>query len=169
LHREQAASPVRARRKSRTSPSSSGTQPAGGGRVAGGALAPEECAALARRAAALVDAAVLSRAQEDESVLLWEDEDSVAWLNVVPDPRDTGFHDHDGSAVGVHVIAGSVTNEGLPPGGMPLGQPVPVAEELVPQRALGVVLRHQASLRQDRRDVVDELLIRLRVSPSSPG
>jgi hypothetical protein len=101
----------------RMSPGSSGTQPGASGRAAVGALAPEECAVLARRAAALVDTAVLSRAQESESVVLWEDEDSVAWLNVVPDPRDTGFHDHDGSAVGVHVIAGSVTNEGLPPGG----------------------------------------------------
>jgi hypothetical protein len=36
---------------------------------------------------------------------------------VASDPRDTGFHDHDGSAVGVYVIAGSVTNEGLPAGG----------------------------------------------------
>jgi hypothetical protein len=87
----------------RTSPSSSGTQPGAAGRAAAGALAPEECAVLARRAGALVDGAALSRAQESESVVLWADEDSVAWLNVVPDPRDTGFHDHDGSAVGVHV------------------------------------------------------------------
>lgn len=27
------------------------------------------------------------------------DEESIAWLNVVPDGRDTGYHDHDGSAV----------------------------------------------------------------------
>jgi hypothetical protein len=33
------------------------------------------------------------------------------------DPRDTGFHDHDGSAVGVYMLRGSVTNEGLPIGG----------------------------------------------------
>jgi hypothetical protein len=39
----------------------------------------------------------------------------TAWRAVL-DPRDTGFHDHDGSAVGVHVIAGTVTNEGLPIG-----------------------------------------------------
>jgi hypothetical protein len=82
-----------------------------------GALPPEECAARARRAAALVDVAVLSRTGESESVVLWADQDSIAWLNLLHDSRDTGFHDHDGSAVGVHVIAGSVTNEGLPPGG----------------------------------------------------
>jgi quercetin dioxygenase-like cupin family protein len=86
------------------------------------ALPPDECAARARRAAALVDVAALEDQAappgtgSSESVVLWEDEDSIAWLNVVPDPRDTGFHDHDGSAVGVYVIAGTVTNEGLPIG-----------------------------------------------------
>jgi hypothetical protein len=79
-----------------------------------GALTPQECAGLARRAA-LSRAAVLSPAGESESVVLWEDEDSVAWLNVAHDSRDTGFH--DGSAVGVYVIAGGVTNEGLPADG----------------------------------------------------
>jgi hypothetical protein len=74
-------------------------------------LAPEECAARARAAAELV---VLPEAG---SVMLWEDEDSVAWLNVMTEPRDTGYHDHDGSAVGVYVIAGSVSNEGLPVAG----------------------------------------------------
>jgi hypothetical protein len=73
---------------------------------------PDECMALARRAAGLVDVAVLSPA--GTSVVLWEDEHSVAWLNIAPEQRDTGYHDHDGSAVGVCVIAGSVTNEGLP-------------------------------------------------------
>jgi hypothetical protein len=86
------------------------------GRVVTGALTPQECAALARRAA-LAQMAVLSPTGESESVVLWEDEDSVAWLNVAHDSRDTGFHDHDGSAVGVYVIAGSVTNEGLPADG----------------------------------------------------
>jgi hypothetical protein len=81
-----------------------------------GALTPQECVGLARRAA-LARAAVLSPAGESESVVLWEDEDSIAWLNVAHDSRDTGFHDHDGSAVGVYVVAGSVTNEGLPAGG----------------------------------------------------
>jgi quercetin dioxygenase-like cupin family protein len=82
----------------------------------GEALSPQDCAALARRAA-LEESAVRSATGETESVVLWEDEDSIAWLNVARDPRDTGFHDHDGSAVGVYVIAGSVTNEGLPAGG----------------------------------------------------
>jgi hypothetical protein len=48
------------------------------------------------------------------SFVLWQDEESIAWLNVVPGGRDTGYHDHDGSAVGVYVPEGSVTNEGLP-------------------------------------------------------
>jgi hypothetical protein len=81
------------------------------------ALPPQECAALAERAAARVDVAGLPRTGASESVVLWQDEDCIAWLNVILDPRDTGFHDHDGSAVGVHVLRGSVTNEGLPIGG----------------------------------------------------
>jgi hypothetical protein len=74
-------------------------------------MTPQECADRARTAAAL---AVLPEAG---SVLLWEDEESVAWLNVMAEPRDTGYHDHDGSAVGVYVVAGSVANEGLPVSG----------------------------------------------------
>ena len=80
-------------------------------------LQPDECAAMARRAAGLVDIAALPRTGTDTSSVLWQDEESVAWLNVMPEPRDTGYHDHDGSAVGVYVIEGSVTNEGLPVGG----------------------------------------------------
>jgi hypothetical protein len=68
-------------------------------------LEPDECAAMARRAAALVSVTTLGRAE------------TVAWLNVMPEPRDTGYHDHDGSAAGICVIEGSVTNEGLPLGG----------------------------------------------------
>jgi len=78
------------------------------------ALPSDECAALARRAAALVDVAA---PPPDASEVLWEDGDSVAWLEVSSRWRDTGYHDHDGSAVGVYVIAGDVTNEGLPVGG----------------------------------------------------
>jgi hypothetical protein len=63
-----------------------------------------------------VDTAALDRAGHGTSFVLWEDEHSVAWLNVMLEPRDTGYHDHDGSAVGVYVIEGSVTNEGLPVG-----------------------------------------------------
>jgi hypothetical protein len=88
---------------------------------------PDECAALARRAADLVtavlpgvDTAVLAGAdagtEDGTSYVLWQDEYSVAWLNVMPRRRDTGYHDHDGAAVGVYVIEGSVTNEGLPLG-----------------------------------------------------
>jgi hypothetical protein len=80
-------------------------------------LGPAECAAMARRAAGLVDAATLPRGGAGQSFVLWQDEESVAWLNVVPEGRDTGYHDHDGSAVGVYVLEGSVTNEGLPVGG----------------------------------------------------
>src|SRR5579863_1977508 len=82
-----------------------------------GPLPPDECAVLARRAASLLDRAALSQAREDGSVVLWHDDHSVSWLNVMPERRDTGYHDHDGSAVGVYVIEGSVTNEGLPIGG----------------------------------------------------
>jgi hypothetical protein len=80
-------------------------------------LQPDECASLARRAAGLLDSAILAKARTGGgSVVLWEDEHSVSWLNVMPERRDTGYHDHDGSAVGVFVIEGSVTNEGLPIG-----------------------------------------------------
>ncbi len=77
------------------------------------ALSQSECAALAARAAAIVDVPALLGTGTGESVL-WQDEDSIAWLNVMLDARDTGFHDHDGSAAGVYVLSGSVTNEGLP-------------------------------------------------------
>jgi hypothetical protein len=80
-------------------------------------LEPDECASLARRAAALLDPAVLAQARAGGSVVLWQDEHSVSWLNAMPERRDTGYHDHDGSAVGVYVVEGSVTNEGLPIGG----------------------------------------------------
>ena len=82
------------------------------------ALSPQECAALAVSAAALIDPAELAGSGRDESLVLWEDDDSVAWLEVSNGRRDTGFHDHDGSAVAVYVLAGSVTNEGLPVGGV---------------------------------------------------
>jgi len=75
---------------------------------------PDECAERARRAAALIGLTGLPR--DGASFMLWQDEHSVAWLNVMGEPRDTGYHDHDGSAVGVYVLRGSVTNEGLPVG-----------------------------------------------------
>src|SRR6202050_4141376 len=86
--------------------------------ASGRPLQPDECASLAQRAAGLLDPDTRARARTcGVSVVLWEDEHSVSWLNVMPGRRDTGYHDHDGSAVGVHVIEGSVTNEGLPVGG----------------------------------------------------
>ena len=85
--------------------------------VSGRPLQPDECASLAQRAAGLLDPDTLTRARTcGGSVVLWDDEHSVCWLNVMPERRDTGYHDHDGSAVGVFVIEGSVTNEGLPIG-----------------------------------------------------
>ena len=46
-------------------------------------LEPAECAAMARRAAALVDPATLPTDGGGASFVLWQDEESVAWLNVV--------------------------------------------------------------------------------------
>ena len=80
-------------------------------------LSPEECAALARAAAALVDTAELPRDGSGSFELLWRDEHSEAWLNTWWESRDTGFHDHGGSCVGVHVIEGRAANEALTVGG----------------------------------------------------
>jgi len=85
--------------------------------ASGRPLQPDECAWMAERAASLLDADALAEARGGGSVVLWEDEHSVSWLNAMPERRDTGYHDHNGSAVGVFVIEGSVTNEGLPIGG----------------------------------------------------
>ena len=80
-------------------------------------LTPEECAALARSAAALVDLAALERGGEGSFELLWRNEHSEAWLNTWWEPRDTGFHDHGGSSVGVYVLEGTARAEGLTVGG----------------------------------------------------
>lgn len=80
-------------------------------------LAPDECATLARSAAELVDLTVLERGGEGSFELLWRDEHSEAWLNLWWEPRDTGFHDHSGSCVGVHVLEGVARNEALAIGG----------------------------------------------------
>jgi hypothetical protein len=77
------------------------------------ALAPDECAERARLAAAVIELDRLDRGGSGEAVLLWRDEHSEAWLNLWWQPRDTGYHDHDGSCVGVHVIAGRAWNEPL--------------------------------------------------------
>jgi hypothetical protein len=76
-------------------------------------LSPEECAAAARSAAALVDVSALERQGEGFFALLWRTEHSEAWLNAWWEPRDTGFHDHGGSCVGVHVLEGRARNEAL--------------------------------------------------------
>ena len=80
-------------------------------------LAADECAALARSAAELVDLKALERGGEGSFELLWRDEHSEAWLNQWWEPRDTGFHDHSGSCVGVHVLEGVARNEALAIGG----------------------------------------------------
>ncbi len=77
-------------------------------------LTPEECAERARAAAAHVDLGALARTGAGEARLLWRDAHSEAWLNTWWQPRDTGYHDHDGSCVGVHVLAGRAFNEPLP-------------------------------------------------------
>jgi hypothetical protein len=82
-------------------------------------LAPHECAERARLAAALIDPGRLDRSGPGEAVLLWRDEHSEAWLNLWWQPRDTGYHDHTGSGVGVHVIEGRAWNEPLTIGGPP--------------------------------------------------
>ena len=80
-------------------------------------LSPEECAALARSAAELVDLAALERRGEGSFELLWRNEHSEAWLNTWWEPRDTGFHDHGGSSVGVYVLEGTARAEALAVGG----------------------------------------------------
>ena len=80
-------------------------------------LGPDECAALARALGALVEPAALDRRGAGEAELLWRNEHFEAWLNTWWEPRDTGFHDHDGSCVGVYVVEGRARNEALALGG----------------------------------------------------
>jgi hypothetical protein len=82
-------------------------------------LGPQECAERARLAAALIDSGRLDRSGAGEAVLLWRDEHSEAWLNLWWQPRDTGYHDHTGSCVGVYVIEGRAWNEPLTVGEPP--------------------------------------------------
>ena len=77
------------------------------------ALSPEECAATARAAAAHVELAKLDRNGDGSFELLWRNEHSEAWLNTWWESRDTGYHDHGGSAVGVYVLEGRARNEAL--------------------------------------------------------
>jgi hypothetical protein len=76
-------------------------------------LSPDECAEAAGAAAAFVDLATLERQGEGYYELLWRTPTSEAWLNVWLEPRDTGFHDHGGSCVGVYVLAGRARHEAL--------------------------------------------------------
>ncbi|MET0818997.1 MAG: aromatic amino acid lyase [Solirubrobacteraceae bacterium] len=80
-------------------------------------LTPAECAGRARQAAALVDLGALDRTGAGEARLLWRDAHSEAWLNTWWEPRDTGYHDHGGSCVGVYVLDGRAWNEPLVVGG----------------------------------------------------
>jgi hypothetical protein len=80
-------------------------------------LSPEECADFARAAAALIDLTALEREGEGRFELLWRVEHSEAWLNMWWEPRDTGFHDHGGSCVGVYVLEGRARAEALIVGG----------------------------------------------------
>ena len=71
------------------------------------------CAEVARKAAAQIELDGLDREGSGEAVMLWRTDGSEAWLNTWWQPRDSGFHDHDGSCGGVHVLAGAVTGEYL--------------------------------------------------------
>jgi hypothetical protein len=93
--------------------------PAGFDDLAGSdhALSPEECAELARAAADRIDLTALERGGPGSATLLWRGERSEAWLNTWWEERDTGFHDHGGSCVGVYVLEGGAETEGLVVGG----------------------------------------------------
>jgi hypothetical protein len=80
-------------------------------------LSPAECGRLARAASELVDVSSLERDGGGSATCLWRDEHSEGWLNTWWDERDTGFHDHGGSCVGVYVLEGSALAEGLVVGG----------------------------------------------------
>jgi len=81
--------------------------------TAPGPLTPAECAERARRTASVIDRSRLDREGAGAALLLWRSDSSEAWLNLWWAPRDTGYHDHDGSCVGVHVIDGVARNEAL--------------------------------------------------------
>ncbi len=51
--------------------------------------------------------------------VIWDDEDVNAWVIVWNEDSDTGFHDHDVSAAGISVIAGTVREDRLSLGGLP--------------------------------------------------
>jgi len=78
-----------------------------------GPLTAEECSDRAERASRALDLSGLDRTTAGDALLLWRSACSEAWLNLWWRPRDTGYHDHDGSCVGVYVIAGVARNEPL--------------------------------------------------------
>ena len=80
-------------------------------------LAPQEAMEHAQRAAMSLDVSALDRGSAGEALLLWRGDGSEAWLNLWWESRDTGYHDHDGSCVGVYVIEGVARNESLVVGG----------------------------------------------------
>jgi Cysteine dioxygenase type I len=81
--------------------------------AATGPLTAEEFLQRAHDAGALVDASNIDRTGPGDALLLWRNQSSEAWLNLWWQPRDTGYHDHDGSCVGVYVIDGCARNEQL--------------------------------------------------------
>ena len=80
-------------------------------------LSAAECARVATEAAALIDVSTFVGSDRGSPRLLWRNDACEAWLNVSLADRDSGFHDHDGSCGGVHVIAGMVRGESLVVGG----------------------------------------------------
>jgi hypothetical protein len=80
-------------------------------------LSPEECMQFARTAAAMIELGSRETDGDGSAELLWRDKHSEAWLNRWWEQRDTGFHDHGGSCVGVHVLQGRVLSEALVVGG----------------------------------------------------
>jgi hypothetical protein len=84
-----------------------------------GTLTPLQLAELARSAASRVDVDLLVRRDRDHRfcLQLWCDGTSEGWLLGWLDDQETGFHDHDASAGGVHVIEGAVAEDRLTLGG----------------------------------------------------
>jgi hypothetical protein len=146
---------------------------------AGGPLTPGQCAERARAAAELIDLAALERTGAGEARLLWRDEHSEAWLNTWWQPRDTGYHDHDGSCVGVHVLAGRAWNEPLPIGERRVAEYGPGDSFSFPGSGIhrmdheaGAVTIHVYSppiRRIGHYDVVDGMLQRTSCAPDEPS
>ena len=93
-------------------------------------LEPQQIAALAREAAARVEVDKLVRRDRSSRfcLRLWRDAHSEAWLLGWLDDQETGFHDHDCSAGGVHVIEGSVREDRLTLAGPPVTRVVSAGE-----------------------------------------